>query len=326
MRWIERHWQEDTLFSRLLTPLALVYCGLGALNRRLHRGGRRPAQSAAIPVVVIGNISVGGTGKTPLVLWIVQYLKAQGWRPGIVTRGYGGRARHWPQLVTPDSDPALMGDEPVLLARRSGVPVMADPDRRRGVARLLEHGCDIVVSDDGLQHYRLARDLEIAVIDGVRRLGNGRCLPAGPLREPPSRLEQVDARVIHGQARAGEWSMTLEPLAFHRVSAPHESAPLETFRGRTVHAVAGIGYPPRFFALLRRLGVNVIEHAFPDHHRFHAEEIQFADGYDVLMTEKDAVKCHAFAAPPVWYLTVQAKMDSAFGDWLQAQLGRRVRG
>lgn len=326
MRWIEHHWQHDTFCSRLLLPLSIVYCGATSLNQYLYRRGLRRARSVAAPVIVVGNITVGGTGKTPLVLWIVQYLKENGWRPGIVTRGYGGRARTWPQLVTPDSDPLLVGDEPVLLAQRSDVPVIADPDRARGAHALTARGCNIVVSDDGLQHYRLRRDIEIAVIDGERRFGNGRCLPAGPLREPPARLRGVDATVVHGAAGAGEWSMALAPVSIRRVQTSQEGAPIPAWRGRRVHAVAGVGHPPRFFALLRRLELEPIEHAFPDHHRFRPEDLRFDDAYEVIMTEKDAVKCRSFATAAMWYLAVDARLDAAFGAWLHERLEKYSRG
>ncbi len=320
MPWIERHWQHDTYVSRLLLPAAALYCAAAALRRRVYRRGWRRAVAAPVPVIVVGNITVGGSGKTPLVLWIARYLQTLGRRPGIVTRGYRGRARSWPQLVTPHSDPLLVGDEPVLLARRSGLPVVADPDRARAVRWLLAHECDVIVSDDGLQHYSLRRDIEIAVVDGDRRFGNGRCLPAGPLREPPARLAQVDAVVVHGPSQSGQWSMRLVPSAYRQVRDSERALPLEAFRGRTVHAVAGIGYPPRFFALLRALGAEVIEHPLRDHHRFQPEDLEFADGHDVIMTEKDAVKCRRFAGERAWYLAVDADVAAGFGEWLAQRL------
>jgi tetraacyldisaccharide 4'-kinase len=326
MRWIERQWQERTFSSSLLLPLSVLYCGFAAFNRQLYERGWRRAIKLPVPVIVVGNITVGGTGKTPLVLWVVRHLKERGWRPGIVTRGYRGRARTWPQIVTADSDPDLVGDEPVLLARRADVLVVADPDRPRAVERLIAGGCDIAVSDDGLQHYRLQRDIEVAVVDGERRFGNGRCLPAGPLRERPSRLEEVDACVVHGKAGAGEWSMALVPVSFRRVGDSRVGAPLDAFSGRTVHAVAGIGRPARFFVSLRALGVRVIEHPFADHHRFRAPDVRFPDGYDVIMTEKDAVKCEPFTTEHLWYLAVDAHMSAGFGEWLQARLGKKSDG
>lgn len=325
-RWLEREWQTDGVVSRLLAPLAWLYAGAVTLNRYLYRVGWRRAAAFPVPIVVVGNITVGGTGKTPLVLWIARYLRERGWRPGIVTRGYGGAARAWPQEVHPGSDPTLVGDEPVLLARRAEIPVVADPDRPRAVRKLLAHGCNVVVSDDGLQHHRLKHDIEIAVVDGRRGLGNRRCLPAGPLREPAARLDQVDARVVNGAAGEGGWSMRLVPIEFRRVQPPHGPAPLAAFRGCTVHAAAGIGYPPRFFDTLRDLGALVIEHPFPDHHRFVRADLLFADGRDVLMTEKDAVKCERFAGDRWWYLAVEAELDPAFGDWLLARLGKPADG
>jgi tetraacyldisaccharide 4'-kinase len=320
MRWIEHHWRQDTVVSRLLLPAAMLYCAAATLKRRLYRSGWCRAVSFSVPIIVVGNITVGGTGKTPLVLWIARYLASQGWRPGIVTRGYRGRASTWPQLVTADSDPDRVGDEPVLLAARADAPVVADPDRPRGVARLLAQNCNIIVADDGLQHYRLHRDVEIAVVDGERRLGNGRCLPAGPLRERPARLAEVDARVLNGAAAADAWSMTLVPSSFRRVGASADSLPTDGFRGRRVHALAGIGNPERFFRLLRALGADVSEHPLPDHYRYRAQDLRFRDGATVVMTEKDAVKCRHLAGSDAWYLAVDADIDPRFGDWLQQRL------
>lgn len=261
-----------------------------------------------MPVLVVGNVTVGGTGKTPLVAWLVRYLEAAGWAPGIVTRGYGGRAGHWPQQVRPDSDPATVGDEAVVLARRTGRPVAAGPDRV-AAARALVHyrHCDIVVSDDGLQHYRLARDLEVAVVDGTRRLGNGRCLPAGPLREPARRLGTVDLVVAHGDAARGEFAMEYRPEPLRRVTDENISrAPLPG-RGIRVHGVAGIGDPHRFFAQLNGLGFRVTPHAFPDHHPFTPADLRLEPDLPIIMTEKDAVKCRHFAGGNTWYLPVTAE-------------------
>lgn len=320
MHWLARHWQRDTLVSRALLPVALIYCAAAMLKRSLYRRGWRRSISFAVPVIVVGNITVGGTGKTPLVLWIARYLAAHDWRPGIVTRGYRGRGRGWPQIVTAHSDPAMVGDEPVLLARRAGMPVVADPDRPRGVRQLLARDCDVIVSDDGLQHYRLQRDVEIAVLDGKKGLGNGRCLPAGPLREAPSRLHAVDARVINGGAAAGAWSMKLVPTAFRRVHTPEEMVPLDAFRGRRIHALAGIGNPSRFFNTLRGLGLEVTEHPFPDHYRFREADLHYGDADTIIMTEKDAVKCRDFAGDGVWYLAADVDIDPRFGEWLQDRL------
>ncbi len=323
MSWIERHWYRESWVSRLLQPVALIYCAAASGKRFVYRAGLFQAQTFPVPVVVIGNITVGGTGKTPLVLWTTRFLVQHGWRPGIVSRGYGGKARTWPQRVSASSDPQLAGDEPVLLARRAGVPVVADPDRPRGVRELLAQGCDVIVADDGLQHYRLHRDVEIAVLDGERGMGNRRCLPAGPLREPGSRWDSVDARVVNGASASDAWSMELVPMGFHRLGNSSDALPANGFRGRRVHAVAGIGNPDRFFRTLRAQGMEVIEHAFADHYGFAESDLDFGDDLDVVMTEKDAVKCDKWASPNWWYLAVDAEMDPRFGEWLLQRLRRK---
>ena len=323
---IERHWYRDSFVSRLLVPLSWLYRFLVLLRRALYRAGILRVTRLSVPVMVVGNLTVGGSGKTPLVIWLARFLKEQGWRPGIVTRGYGGQATQWPQTVTPESDPESVGDEPVLLARAAGCPVIADPERARAAERLVRLGCNIVVSDDGLQHYRLARDFEIAVIDGVRRFGNGRCLPAGPLREPVNRLDDVQARVTLGEAQAGEWVMTLATKSFHRLEAPETTAEADHFRGQPVHAVAGIGHPARFFEQLRRLGLDVVPHPFPDHYRFHERDLAFGDAHETVMTQKDAVKCERLAGVTGWYLAVEARPDPAFAELVQRWLKERTRG
>lgn len=319
MHWLERHWYRRSPVSAALVPLATLYCVLMALRRFAYRVKLFKSVRVAVPVVVVGNISVGGTGKTPLVAWLAQLLRANGYRPGVVTRGYGGQSNTWPRDVMPDSDPAQVGDEPVLLARAGGCPVVADPERTRAARRLIEHhGCNLIVSDDGLQHYRLQRDIEIAVIDGERRFGNGWCLPAGPLREPVSRLRSVDARVTQGIPAPGEWGMTL--VAEHVMPLGGGAAvALEHLRGRRLHAVAGIGNPIRFFQHLHRLGLEFDQHAFPDHHRYSASDLAFGAGTDVIMTEKDAVKCERLGVPG-WYLKVAAQPDARLGELVLRRL------
>jgi len=311
------YWSKRDAVSVALWPLSLLFRFLVAVRRALYHGGWIKSVRAPAPVIVVGNITVGGTGKTPLCIWLAQFLRQHGFRPGIVTRGYGGGARSWPLEVAPESDPTLAGDEPVLLARHAGCPVLVDPDRVRGARALTTNGrCDVILSDDGLQHYRLARDVEIAVIDGVCRFGNGWLLPAGPLREPLSRLRSVDLRVVQGGAtRSGEFGMRLVPSQYARVSdgTPTE---LDAFRGVRVHAVAGIGHPARFFDTLRNLGVDVVEHPFPDHHRFESADLDFGDELPVIMTEKDAVKCQRFARTTWWYIAVAAQPDPGFGERL----------
>ena len=327
MHWLEQHWYRFTPISLLLLPLGWVYCLLMVLRRGLYRLRIFSSVRLPVPVIVVGNITVGGTGKTPLVIWLADFLRQQGMRPGIVLRGYGGSAVDWPLVVTPDHDPDVVGDEAVMLARQSRCPVAADPDRVRGAQHLVrEHHCDVIVSDDGLQHLRLARDIEIAVIDGVRRFGNGRCLPAGPLREPVSRLRDVSLRVVNGEPRPGEVGMTLAETGLCRVNAPESYASAGSFRGETVHAVAGIGHPDRFFTHLRRLGLKAIEHPFPDHYRFRAADIRFGDGLAVIMTQKDAVKCERFADDNMWYLAIEARPDPRVGEEVWKRLKETLRG
>ena len=284
------------------------------MMRRLgYASGLLPVQQVAVPVIIIGNITVGGTGKTPLVIWVADYLKKNKFHPGIISRGYGGMARHWPQQVRPDSNPDMVGDEPVLIARRTGCPVAVSPDRYKAAMELVEHRkCDILICDDGLQHHTLARDIEIAVVDSVRRFGNGRCIPAGPLREPVNRLRSVDIVVSNGRPEHGEYQMEIVSVSLHSVANPDKEIDIDSLKNMTVHAVAGIGNPLRFFVQLRRCGIRIIEHQFPDHYRFRRADIQFGDDCPVVMTEKDAVKCTEFADEKHWYLSVDAKMDQIF--------------
>ncbi|MCB1761241.1 MAG: tetraacyldisaccharide 4'-kinase [Gammaproteobacteria bacterium] len=324
---IEKDWEARGLRVRLLMPLSWLFCLLVWIRRSLYRFGLLRSYRAPVPVVVVGNITVGGTGKTPLVVWLVGHLSNLGYRPGIVARGYRGSSSQWPLSVDASSDPRVAGDEPVLLARRTLCPVCVGPDRPAAVRQLLERDdCDIIVTDDGLQHYALRRDLEIAVVDGERRFGNELCLPAGPLREPLSRLRSVDMVVANGEAVSGEFPMRLSAVTAVNLQDSALSRSLEDFIGGPVHAVAGIGNPARFFATLRQLGLDVREHPFPDHHDFNYREIQFNDEYPVLMTEKDAVKCTRFAKLCHWYLKVDADFEADFSGRLTQLLQEVVNG
>jgi len=296
-----------------------------AVRRLLYRARILPTERVGIPVVVVGNITAGGSGKTPVVLWIARHLAAQGWRPGIVSRGYGGRIasrRDPPVEVHVSSDPEMVGDEPLLLARRSGCPVWVGADRVAACRALRTHHpeCDVLVLDDGLQHYRLARDVEVAVVD-ARGFGNGHLFPAGPLREPVSRLASVDAVVCNGDSGVQGYPMRLEGAAFVRLAGGAAVAAPALGSAR-VHAVAGIGDPPRFFRHLESLGLEVVPHPFPDHHPFVEADLEFGDGLPVVMTEKDAVKCAGWAGRPhLWVLPVAAQIDPAFGVVLTRKLG-----
>ena len=309
-------WWSRHPLAFVLWPFGLLFRGVAGLRRIAYRRGWLARQRLSVPVVVVGNLSVGGSGKTPLVIALVALLREAGYRPGVVSRGYGGRSHPGPRRVAPDSDPTELGDEPVLIARRAGCPVVVDWDRPQAARAALALGCDLILSDDGLQHYALDRTLEIVVIDGRRRFGNGWCLPAGPLREPPSRLRGVDLVIVNGPdqdtLRPGEYGMRLLSGAAVNLLDPQQTRPLAHWRGQTVHAVAGIGDPERFFAGLRDAGIRVLAHPKPDHHRYRAHDLRFADPYPVLLTEKDAVKCRAFASKACWMVPVTAEPEHGF--------------
>ena len=290
-------------------------------RRFFYRVGLKKIAYFSVPVIVVGNITVGGTGKTPLVIWLANFFKAKGYQPGIVSRGYGGRAPSYPQLVQPQSDPREVGDEALLLLLNTVCPVVVDPLRTQAAAKLLATtDCNLIISDDGLQHYALHRNIEIAVVDGVRRFGNGFCLPAGPLREPPSRLTEVDFVVCNGEGKGNEYSMKLLPGFFTQLVEPTNRVTVDHFKNRILHAVVGIGNPMRFLNLLRSLGLNIVEHIFPDHYLFKAADIDFGDNSLVIMTEKDAVKCKEFADERHWYLPVSAQLPEEFGEELMKLL------
>ncbi len=293
-----------------------------ALRGFLYRIGLRHRSRLPVPVVVIGNLTVGGTGKTPLVAWLATHLAACGLRVAIVSRGYGGRARGVTR-VTLHSRPSEVGDEPLLLARRAQATVFVGKDRVAAAKQAVADGADIVLSDDGLQHLRLMRDCEIVVIDGQRGFGNGCLLPRGPLRESPGRLRRVNAVVVNGALRNGftlprfvtgtAFSMKMSPGDARPVTGGGSLRALSSFRGSGVHAVAAIGNPQRFFDMLRESGLNLYEHPMPDHHPFKQGDLNFGDDLPVLMTEKDAVKCAAFADSRCWYVPVTAEFPEEQG-------------
>lgn len=322
-RWLESRWQGRGTVNFLLFPFSLLYVLLTRIRRiciHVRNRGRRHLPVPAI--IVVGNITVGGTGKTPLVIWLCRYLREQGFWPGVVSRGYGGVRPEGPMEVTLTSDPAETGDEPLLIAQRTHCPVFVDPDRRRAAETLLlRYRCDVVVSDDGLQHYNLERDIEIAVVDGERRFGNGLCLPAGPLREPVGRLREVDFVVTNGRPVAGEHAMRLRITRVMNLADPAQTRTFKSLRlEHGIHAVAGIGHPQHFFKIFSRNDIRFEAHPFPDHHAFTPEDLDFGDGKPVLMTEKDAVKCRKFARPHHWFVPVSAIPDKGFADDLLASV------
>jgi tetraacyldisaccharide 4'-kinase len=314
-----KHWYRRGAIAWLLWPASLFFRLAVFARRILYWAGLLKSAHPGIPVIVVGNLTVGGSGKTPLTLWIAEFLQSKGWTPGIVSRGYGGRIASVVQ-VSIKARAEDVGDEPIVLARRSGCPVWAGADRLQVIEALRANHpkVDVLVLDDGLQHYRLRRDVEIAVVDS-RGLGNGFLLPAGPLREPASRLRRVDAVVSHGSALKG-YDMKLEGDTLHCMTNAADRRPASAFKGKEVHAVAGIGNPNRFFLHLRTLGMKAMPHPFPDHHAFTPRELEFGDDIPVVMTEKDAVKLRHDAKPHWWVLPVTARLDPSFGAWLEAKL------
>jgi tetraacyldisaccharide 4'-kinase len=329
--FLQRVWydREAQWLSLALLPLSWLFGFVVACRRAAYRLGLLRRIRVARPVVVIGNVTVGGTGKTPFTIWLATLLQARGVRVGIVLRGYGGNSPNWPRDVSSDSAPEEVGDEAVLLATRTGAIVVAGPDRVAAAQRAIERGAEIVLSDDGLQHYRLARDREIVVIDGRRGVGNRRLLPAGPLREPVGRLAQADLRVVSwrdGSPRSlTPVTATIQACA-RLVEATAlvggETRPMEAFKGTRVHAVAGIGHPQQFFSALQQLGIEVAPHPLPDHARPTAADIRFPDQLAVLMTEKDAVKCRSIADQRHWAVRMDVMVSEQDAAAVQAMLGR----
>ena len=327
MKSLDTYWYKPTLFSRLLLlllfPLSWLYCAVSSIRRRLYRSGVLQSVKADVPVVVIGNIVVGGSGKTPLLIALCEYVKKQGFKPGVVSRGYGGSYTGVKQLSDADTA-ALVGDEPLMIYRRTGVPVVVGADRAFAVQTLLaDNDCDIVFSDDGMQHYRMARDMEIAVVDAGRRFGNGLCLPAGPLRERLTRLDEVDLVVYNGGSDTLA-SYSLQAVNLNKLVDGTECS-LTDFNMRLdaskpLHAVAGIGNPSRFFKQLRSMGFDIIEHAFADHHHYQQQDFEGWAQNCIVMTEKDAVKCTELDLADAWYLQVDASFSETLNDELTARL------
>lgn len=332
--WLQTQWYAQRRLAPalwLLLPVAALFAVLSALRRGLYRIGWLPEVRLPVPVIVVGNLVAGGAGKTPLVLALVEELVARGYRPGIISRGYGGAADA-PQAVTAATSAAEVGDEPYLLAARSGVPVWIGQDRVAAGLGLLavNPGVDVLVADDGLQHYRLARDAEVVVFDG-RGAGNGGQLPAGPLREPLSRLCFATVLVFNGDtdervlaaSQLPHFAMQLLPGDCYRLGDPQITCAPSALAGKLLHAIAGIGDPQRFFNTLRQLDLQFSAHAFPDHHPYTAADLDFGEHAVLLMTEKDAVKCLGLTASEAWVLPVTAQLPAALTETLLEKINGR---
>ena len=320
MNGLEKYWYRISLLHLLLWPPSLVFLAISAIRRFFYRSGLLHSDKIPVPVIIVGNISVGGTGKTPFTLWLAQQLLDAGWHPAIISRGYTIAKKKRPNIphaVEISDSPELVGDEPLLMVQRDVCPVWIGRNRVAVAHALLQvhPECDVILSDDGLQHYRLQRDIEIVLVDGQRGFGNRLMLPAGPLRETVSRLKSVDIVIINGgPVMAGEYAMQLEGSKFYNLLNPNILLSAKAFIGQKVHAIAGIGHPERYFSHLKQLGINAQTHAFPDHHCYTEADIQFIDADAILMTEKDAVKCASFATEQCWVLRVDAQIDPALAQ------------
>ncbi len=319
MQWLSERWYRRSLLARLLWPLSLLYRSVIFLRRISFQTGLMQQKTLPVPVIIVGNITVGGAGKSPLVIWLAKQLHMAGYSPGIISRGYGGSGP-FPFAVQVTSQAEQCGDEPLMIHQHSGYPVVVDPDRcRAGQYLLAQHPCDVIIADDGLQHYRLARDIEIVVIDGARTFGNHLLLPAGPLREPIDRLKTVDFLVCNSGDYPEAFRMDLNAsIAINLLSDASKS--LSSFTEQPLHAVAGIGHPQRFFQMLKAAGLSFDEHAFADHHTYQPADLTFSDTRPILMTEKDAVKCRSFASADMWYVPVEAELPMLLKDTICEKL------
>lgn len=323
MKSLDQYWYDRNLIAWLLWPLSLVFCALVFVRRSFYKSGFFKSVGFNIPVVIVGNISVGGTGKTPLITKLVELLESWGYRTGVISRGYGGQGP-WPYHLSKESQAAESGDEPLQIFKRTGCPIVVGPDRIQDIAVLLQnHELDLVLCDDGLQHYRLQRDLELIVVDAQRQFGNRFCLPAGPLREPVSRARNADWVIQNGGD--SDYSFSIQSGKVIRLMNRQELN-FSDFAATKVHAVAGIGNPQRFFNLLRTAGLDIIEHAFPDHHNFIQQELEFSDEWPVLMTEKDSVKCSHFSLNNLWYVPVDIKLSDTFLTDFKRKISELTRG
>lgn len=306
---VMKHWSDINLVSLLLWPLSLLFRCLAACRRQLYRSGLLKTWQAPVPVIIVGNISVGGTGKTPVVIALVDWLKAQGYKPGVISRGYGGQKHSVPTLLDAQSEPSDVGDEPVLIARRTGAPVCVFPLRIESAKALLNaNDCDVLIADDGLQHYALERDLEIIVVDAQKLHGNGFCLPAGPLREPVSRIGK-QAYTLYNRTQASDDgnSFTLVPGDLVALDNSQKKS-ASSLAGIEVLACAGTASPERFFKTLSSFGIRLNTRVFPDHHPYTAGDFENPAGLPIVMTEKDAVKCTNFGLKNAWYLPVETTL------------------
>lgn len=314
MKLLVNYWYNKNPLLFLLLPLSYLYQFFFLLHKLTYSLGFRKRFSSPKPVIVIGNITVGGTGKTPLTIALAKILSAHGYKPGIVSRGYKGKMKHYPGWVTNHSDPTLFGDEPVLIASQTNCPVVVAPKRADAIKTLLKNtDCDVILSDDGIQHHALKKDIQIVIVDGLRKFGNGWCLPAGPLREPIKKLSKVDFIVYNDNAPTHKYYLSQQPAEIYNLFDNQRKLTSSDYLNRTIYAVAAIGHPERFFNSLRKMGFTIETRSFPDHHQFIPEDFGFIKDNDlVIMTEKDAIKCQKIARRNLWVLPLKVEVNRGF--------------
>jgi tetraacyldisaccharide 4'-kinase len=328
--FLENSWYQKSNWLFLLWPISLITQYISTRKRKRYLSGALTTWKPEVPIIVVGNVVVGGTGKTPLVIWLAQKLLGMGYKPGIVSRGYGGRAAQYPLLVDSTTSIKDSGDEPYIIAANTLCPVVVSPNRVQAVKKLVsDTDCDVIISDDGMQHYELDRDIEIAVFDGLRGTGNSLCLPAGPLREPLGRIKDVDFIVSSSKSLDDvlikeDYVMEYKPIEWIRISDKESFEPENWPLARAVHAVAGIGNPSKFFNLLRKLGLQPIEHSFPDHYQFNSDDLNFNDQLPIVMTEKDSVRCLELGVKNIWYLKVEADIQNELVEKIAIKLKEGV--
>ena len=323
MKRLDTYWCSINFFSLILIPFSALFCLISFLRKQCYTLKLFKSYTSSVPVIVVGNITVGGTGKTPLIIELVRQLQALGKMPGVISRGYGGNTQDFPKRVDETTCASEVGDEPQLIFKRLKCPVVVGPNRQADIELIMsEFNCDVILSDDGLQHYALNRDVEIVVIDYVRKFGNGLCLPAGPLRERSSRLKSVDLTLYNGTNEGCSFLMR----AGNCMSLDNDKSDMNItdFQGKTIHAVAGIGHPQRFFDMLKDAGINVIPHAFPDHYDYQKNDLLFDDSLPVLMTEKDAIKCNEFGFNNHWSVPIDIQLSALAQQSLNAILSREI--
>ena len=325
--FVDRVWYSKNTLSLLLLPISWIYIIIVKIRSVLYRVGIIPISKINVPIIVVGNITAGGTGKTPLVIWLANYFKNKGFLPGIISRGYGGKYLSNIEFVHSNSDPLLVGDEPLIIAKKCNCPVAVAKKRVRAAKELVsKYNCNIIISDDGMQHYSLGRDIEIAVIDGQRRLGNGYCLPAGPLREPKNKLLNIDLIVSKYTSQISEYTMEYIYQDLISLAKPAKTISLSELRDMKVHVITGIDNPENFFSYLQTHKLELIIHQFPDHHIYEEHEVVFNDDLPIIMTEKDAVKCARYSNNNHWYIPIVAKLPNSFNNVLDTYTEKMFSG